>query len=240
MSSEEVVSNTEFLESRFATSSTFKETQSHHQFIPNASSLSLTMKKTTFTTHSNKVSLTKYGSSKVQMTIENIMLGTFYACQYDNDWYFCVANYVSSEHGDVNMKFLYPNPVDTGRKLNVHKTLRRRPGRLLNILCAFHLRPVSVGKGSLGTLFWPQRDNVCLGSNQGCLLWSWCIFNWQYWTVLLFWEKINRKCWKRFQLRSAPLLLIIISIHIFSLVYSHFFILKSVQHYVRAFWFWRC
>ena len=39
-------------------------------------------------------------------------------------------------------------PVDTGRKLNVHKTFRRRPGRpgcLLNVLCTFNLRPVSVG-----------------------------------------------------------------------------------------------
>ena len=35
--------------------------------------------------------------------------------------------------------------VDTGRKLNVHKTFRRRPGRLLNVLCAFNLRPVSTG-----------------------------------------------------------------------------------------------
>ena len=36
-------------------------------------------------------------------------------------------------------------PVDTGRKLNVHKTFRRRPGRLLNVLCMFNLRPVSTG-----------------------------------------------------------------------------------------------
>ena len=36
-------------------------------------------------------------------------------------------------------------PVDTGRKLNVHKTFRRRPGRLLNVLCTFNLRPVSAG-----------------------------------------------------------------------------------------------
>ena len=34
-------------------------------------------------------------------------------------------------------------PVDTGRKLNVHKTFRRRPGRLLNVLYLFNLRPVS-------------------------------------------------------------------------------------------------
>ena len=36
-------------------------------------------------------------------------------------------------------------PVDTGRKLDVHKTFRRRPGRLLNLLCTFNLRPVSTG-----------------------------------------------------------------------------------------------
>ena len=37
-------------------------------------------------------------------------------------------------------------PVDTGLKLNVHKTFRRRPGRpgrLLNVLCMFNLRPVA-------------------------------------------------------------------------------------------------
>ena len=37
------------------------------------------------------------------------------------------------------------NPVDTGRKLKVHKTFRRRPGCLLNVLCTFSLRPVSTG-----------------------------------------------------------------------------------------------
>ena len=36
-----------------------------------------------------------------------------------------------------------PCPVDTGRKLNVHQTFRRRLGRLLNVLCTFNLRPVS-------------------------------------------------------------------------------------------------
>ena len=37
------------------------------------------------------------------------------------------------------------DPADTGRNLNVHKTFRRRPGCLLNILCTFTLRPVSTG-----------------------------------------------------------------------------------------------
>ena len=34
-------------------------------------------------------------------------------------------------------------PVDTGHKLNVHKTFRRCPGRVLNVLCMFNSRPVS-------------------------------------------------------------------------------------------------
>ena len=36
-------------------------------------------------------------------------------------------------------------PADTGCKLHVHKMFRRRPGRLLNVLCRFNLRPVSTG-----------------------------------------------------------------------------------------------
>ena len=36
-------------------------------------------------------------------------------------------------------------PADTGRKLNVHKAFRKRPQRLLNVLCTFNLRPVSTG-----------------------------------------------------------------------------------------------
>ena len=44
------------------------------------------------------------------------------------------------------------NPVDTTRKLNVHETLRRRPGRLLNVLCTFNLGPVSTGKALQDTI----------------------------------------------------------------------------------------
>ena len=36
-------------------------------------------------------------------------------------------------------------PVDAGRTLNVRKTFRRRPGRLLSVLCTFNLRFVSMG-----------------------------------------------------------------------------------------------
>ena len=44
----------------------------------------------------------------------------------------------------LNLELQYP--VDTGRKLNVHKRFRKRPGRLLNVLCTFNLRPVSIDK----------------------------------------------------------------------------------------------
>ena len=36
-------------------------------------------------------------------------------------------------------------PVDTGCNLSVHKMFGRRPGRLLNVLRTFNLRPVSTG-----------------------------------------------------------------------------------------------
>ena len=49
--------------------------------------------------------------------------------------------------------FEWINPLDTGRKLNVHKTFRRSPGRLLNVLCTFNLRPVSTGKS------WVNHNN---------------------------------------------------------------------------------
>ena len=35
------------------------------------------------------------------------------------------------------------NPLQTGHKFNVHKTLKNPPGRLMNILYVFNLRPVS-------------------------------------------------------------------------------------------------
>ena len=44
------------------------------------------------------------------------------------------------------------NLVDTGRKLNVHKTIRTYPGHLLNVVCTFNLRPVSTGKSERYTL----------------------------------------------------------------------------------------
>ena len=57
------------------------------------------------------------------------------------------------------------DPVDTERKLNVHKTFRRHPGRLLNVLCRVNLRPVSTADTLskwLKSLYW-MILGLCFG-----------------------------------------------------------------------------
>ena len=70
------------------------------------------------------------------------------------------------------------SPLNTGRKLNAHKTSRRCPGRLLNILRTFNLRPVSteIFKTMLARLFpmWKHHktvrfSNVFSGWRKGAL-----------------------------------------------------------------------
>ena len=54
-----------------------------------------------------------------------------------------LGNYVKMVSTERNI------PGDTGRMLNVHKTFRRRPERLLNALCTFNLRLVSTEMNQL-------------------------------------------------------------------------------------------
>ena len=51
----------------------------------------------------------------------------------------------TSKLANVEDFFKCKYPVDTGRKLNVHKTFRRRPGPLLNVTCTFNVRHLSTG-----------------------------------------------------------------------------------------------
>lgn len=60
-----------------------------------------------------------------------------------------------------------------GRKFNVHKTFRSLPGRLLNVLSAFDLRPVSMGY----EFDWKGEDtffNVLCKSTYMYLYWELC------------------------------------------------------------------
>lgn len=109
VSTEDVATNDLFLQERFATSDTFKGTRSHHRFVPNNTRRSLMMQKISSSIYSKEIQLAAGETDrKPIITIEEVKPGKFYACQYDDDWYFCVANFVSVDHGDVNMKFLHP------------------------------------------------------------------------------------------------------------------------------------
>ena len=58
---------------------------------------------------------------------------------------FLYEQFCKNLDGDIPPKIGTTYPVGTGRKLNVHKTFRRRPGRLLNVLCTLNLHPVLTG-----------------------------------------------------------------------------------------------
>ena len=76
----------------FSNCSAFKGTCKNHEFIPGGEN-----------TVMNSVS---QGASKnlliqqkeVVLSIEHIMPGLLYACFYDDEWYFGVANYISVEN----------------------------------------------------------------------------------------------------------------------------------------------
>ena len=58
-------------------------------------------------------------------------------------------------------------PLEIGRKLNVHKTFRRRPGRLLDVLCTFNLRPVSRRYGlNILLTFLKHANEQCIFQKQ--------------------------------------------------------------------------
>ena len=101
-----VIAHTECLESQFASAKTFKGTISNHQFI--SSKNSLILKKTPKSVCLKEVSLSAGGNSKLKVSVKDIKPERFYACRYNNDWYFCNANCVSVEDGDINVKFLHP------------------------------------------------------------------------------------------------------------------------------------
>ena len=69
------------------------------------------------------------------------------------------------------------SPLDRGRKLNVHKTCRRRPGRLLNVLCTFNLHPVSRGSLKIWIFIRKELQNK---SSIISKFWCFCIWNRQH------------------------------------------------------------
>ena len=73
-------------------------------------------------------------------------------------------------------------PVDSGRKLNVHKTFIRRPGRLLNVLYTFNLHPLSTVKPCqrhffviVGLMF---HSNGYWSIDSACKSIGWFLYEW--------------------------------------------------------------
>ena len=64
----------------------------------------------------------------------------------------------NTKHRKALTTLFWVYPVDTGRKLNVYKMFRRHPGRLMNVLRTFNLRPVSAGYAeTMKKLWWNTR-----------------------------------------------------------------------------------
>ena len=82
------------------------------------------------------------------------------------------------------------DPVDTGRKLNVHKAFRRRPARLLNVSCKFNLHPVSTEEV-------PERvPNIgnrykCTGKRKKCVKYTRIIAEVREKKIISKWPKSN-------------------------------------------------
>ena len=87
-------------------------------------------------------------------------------------------------------------PVDTGSKLNVHKTFRRRPGCPLNLFCTFILHPVSTGLLRFQKIFFYTKS---VHISRVYFLYPYYKIQWAYWWTkiysnLLFQQKYGSTC----------------------------------------------
>ena len=95
----DVTRQANILEPRFSNATRFKGTRKHHKFIPQGNEISMSRV-------SGGSALSYIQSNEIDITM--ITPGSYYACRYDGDWFFCIVNFVSLEHHDVNVKFLHP------------------------------------------------------------------------------------------------------------------------------------
>ena len=94
-------------------------------------------------------------------------------------------------YGSANNKRIFS-------KLNVHKTFRRRPGRVLHISCTFNLRPVSRGnifiRYMTNVLKSRKKIQLCL---ERWLLWKYCTFLDNDESRVIKWFYCFDKMWRR-------------------------------------------
>ena len=103
VNSQSVKENISFLGSRFSNCSTLKRTCKSHEFILGGENIVINC----VSSGPSKNLLIQ--QKEVVLSIEHIepvMPWSLYACSYDDEQYFGVANYISIENYDANIKFL--------------------------------------------------------------------------------------------------------------------------------------
>ena len=88
----EVVSK--FLTSRYENARQFRGSGKNYQFIPIGNNILMSW-----------ISGVDFPVSNLITT--KVIPQKFYACHYESNWYFRIANYVSIENNDVNVKFMH-------------------------------------------------------------------------------------------------------------------------------------
>ena len=99
--SETVKKTAAILEPWLAKAEHIKDTRNHHQFVPEGSSMRMIRISGSTTNVDNHI------VNNNRMDLNDITHGPYYACKYD-DLYFYIVNYISMEHGGVNVKFMHP------------------------------------------------------------------------------------------------------------------------------------
>ena len=93
-----------FLQPRFTNSPKFKWTRKNHQSVPYRNDIHI--KRVSGAIGFETTVIANLPLSGLE--IEDITLGSCYACQYENEWYLSVANLLSMKNQDMNIKFLHP------------------------------------------------------------------------------------------------------------------------------------
>ena len=91
-----------FLISRCENARQFRGSRKKHQFISSGGNILMSWVSGVDFQISNLIE-DPPGSVNIEVIPQK-----FYACHYENNWYFGIANYVSIENNDVNEKFMHP------------------------------------------------------------------------------------------------------------------------------------
>ena len=108
VNTEDVEKAAQFLRPRFKNAPKIKGTRKNHQFMHVGNDIVMIR----VSGMSEVINLRATPHMNIE-GLQDIVPGLFYACKYDNEWYFGIVNYVCYENDDVNVKFMHPNGPST-------------------------------------------------------------------------------------------------------------------------------